>query len=281
MKANCAFCKQWTLCVLATLFLAVVACFAGASGVQSDKQLLPLTDKSTAWVLIPGLSDEFNGSRIETSKWDTQLKSWSPYWTWSDKSLTEHNGDLYITMQYAPHKRNARRVHYVSGILRSRLTIKYGYFEAKIRAAPRFPGVSSAFWSSPSRKNGSQWTEIDFVETDQHKSDPRSMDFTLHVLQLPHIASLKSQIHEYHTWRAPWDPSAAFHIYGCEWTPAEISWYVDGVKVESRDNKYWHQPLNISLSLGLRPPLKMNPTASGFPTTMVVDYVRVWTKNKF
>ena len=65
-----------------------------------------------------------------------------------------------------------------------------------------------------------------------------------------------------------------------------IIWYVDGVEVGRKPNKFWHRPMSVALSLGLRAPyLKWKDNrlvldgevgAGEFPTEMLVDYVRVW-----
>jgi beta-glucanase (GH16 family) len=86
-------------------------------------------------------------------------------------------------------------------------------------------------------------------------------------------------LQEERTWKAPWDPRAAFHVYGCEWDAKEIRWYVDGRLIQARKNDYWHQPLDLALSMGVRGALKTTPSKVGFPTTFQVDYVRVWTSS--
>ncbi len=72
-------------------------------------------------------------------------------------------------------------------------------------------------------------------------------------------------------------------------TPELITWFIDGEEVAQKENSYWHEPMNITLSLGLRYPhigwkgqdIKPIPgaaTSEGFPTSMEVDYVRVWER---
>jgi beta-glucanase (GH16 family) len=89
------------------------------------------------------------------------------------------------------------------------------------------------------------------------------------------------------SWIAPWDPRDDFHVYGCHVAKDSITWFIDGKQVAQKPNQYWHLPMNVTLSLGLRHPhigwvgqdIKPVPqaaTSEGFPTTMEVDYVRVW-----
>ncbi len=112
-----------------------------------------------------------------------------------------------------------------------------------------------------------------------------------------------------------WEPKPAFsdefdgaEVDARKWTTKVASWgpwtwdeknavQRDGKLVLSmtyeaharKPNQYWHLPMNLILSLGLRHPhigwvgqdMKPQPkaaTAEGFPTSMEVDYVRVWER---
>jgi len=181
-----------------------------------------------------------------------------------------------LRMQYHKHKRGTKTLFYTSGIIKSRATpIKYGYFEARIKAAQRFPGVCPAFWVYRNEKN--LWTEIDFVELTEQRKNVKLIDTNTHVFKHPKLPGSK-EVHEHRSWQAPWDPRDDFHAYGCEWDDKEIKWYVDGKLVATRKNDYWHQPLDVVLSFGVRSPLKEMPSDKEFPTVCQVDYVRVWKK---
>lgn len=95
---------------------------------------------------------------------------------------------------------------------------------------------------------------------------------------------------EYH---ATWDPREDFHTYGAEVSPEKVVWYIDGVKVAEKPNVYWHLPMHLTVSLGLRwphvgykdcpggaarCPVPSEATEEGFPTEMVVDWVRTYRK---
>jgi beta-glucanase (GH16 family) len=36
-----------------------------------------------------------------------------------------------------------------------------------------------------------------------------------------------------------------YHVYGFEWTPEGIRYFVDGVVVQTVENTHWHQPLSL------------------------------------
>jgi beta-glucanase (GH16 family) len=245
------------------------------------KSLQPLSDPDGAWFLQEDFSDEFENETLDLTKWDNRVFDWGD-WSWNPENVFIENNTLGIRMAYEEHVRKDRNVRkdrkyfYKSGIIRSRaLPIKYGYFEARIKASDRYPGVCPAFWAS--NKDQTQWTEIDFVELTQSSETNKKIYFNTHVFKHDKLEAGK-KLHEGRFWYAPWVPYEDFHTYGCEWDKDEIKWFVDGQMVASRKNDFWHQPLNITLSMGLRAPLRKTPSQTGFPAIAHVDYVRVWKK---
>ncbi len=239
--------------------------------------LQPLSDPDGRWVLLNEYSDEFNGNKLDTVRWNHRVRPWG-LWTWRPENVTVSDSMLLLTMRYQPHQRKKKKLFYTSGAIKSKLpALLYGYFEARIKAAPRYPGVCSAFWISHRSKE--KWTEIDFVELKQNPRHANQIDFYTHVFYHPELKQ-KKPLRKGQSWIAPWDPSADFHVYGCQWTESDIRWYVDGKMVAIKKNIYWHQPLDVILSMGLRRPLKKHPSPQGFPTQMLVDYIRVWKAPK-
>jgi beta-glucanase (GH16 family) len=192
-------------------------------------------------------------------------------------------------------------------MLKSYATGTYGYYEARIKGSPLFPGVCPAFWlysrieDTLVRPGEVRYSEIDIVEMTQRgdwvEGNERITDHNLHTILSNGKAGIsgrewrrpnderykESQANEY---KAPFDPREDFHTYGCRVTSDTITWYVDGVEVGRKKNDYWHRNMNVALSLGLRAPYARftkkglvpveEQPASEFPTSMMVDYVRVW-----
>ena len=99
--------------------------------------------------------------------------------------------------------------------------------------------------------------------------------------------SLKTQ------YEAPFDPRDEFHTYGALIAPDKIEFYVDGKKIAEKENTYWHYPMHLTLSLGLRYPhvtyqncpdglwrcpVPESATREGFPASMEVDWIRSYRK---
>ncbi|MDF1739893.1 MAG: kappa-carrageenase [Verrucomicrobiales bacterium] len=261
--------------------------------------------QSGDWKLLPGVSDEFDSAWINPAKWNNNPGSWGA-WSWEPENTYLESGKLGIKMVHEPHLRNQTRLFYKSGILRSHRQMTYGYYEARIKGCDLFPGACPAFWVYSDGKKYSgkvRYCEIDFVELQMNElnHDTNVRDSVHHIDMNLHLRLAdengKVTWHRPGTdpdlcknaWVAPWDPREDFHVYGCDVTPETITWYIDGEEVAKKENLYWHEPMNITLSLGLRHPhigwkgqeIKPVPgaaTAEGFPTSMEVDYVRVWER---
>lgn len=235
----------------------------------------PMAASGQNWNLLSDFSDEFNGQELDRLKWKNNIGSWKT-WSWSPENVEVQNGFLEITTRYSPHQRDEKTIYYTSGIVMNKKPILYGYFEARIKAASLHPGVCPAFWAW--RKEKGQWTEIDFVELTDRYQNPKLVETNKHVFYHPELPPGK-EIHEVSVFNASWDPRNDFHVYGCEWDEEQINWYIDGQLVANRKNDYWHQPLDLTISMGVRPPLSKKPINVGLPTAFQVDYVRVWQKN--
>lgn len=292
-------------------------------------QLKPLiTDQDTSnWQYVAELSDEFNHSAVDESVWETDLQDWGP-WSWETDNVKVDDGKLHISMTYEPHQTVRRawnnggkpvdvELFYKSGIIRSAQHQTYGYYEARMKGIPTFPGSSPAFWiyslndevarmGLKGKKEGEvTYSEVDIVELQQAEWDPNMplgydganvIDMNLHTRiiengkevwkrpgKFPELT--RNKIH------ADFDARDDFHVYGAEVTPETVTWFIDGKQVAQKPNLYWHLPMRVTLSLGLRYPhvsynkctqgldrctVPSAATAEGYPSAMQVDWVRVY-----
>ncbi len=266
------------------------------------------------WTIRWSASDEFNGQGPDWRKWmKTSGLPDTNSWLWNNADNTAVvNGTIRLTMRQNPSNVPVKNTYFQSAILKSYKTFSYGYFESRMRAAA-FPGsgVCSSFWlfsdfHDEAAEGQTIYSEVDVVELQQFdwhqgkQDDARDTDLNLHcvVKESGKRAWRRPKAHpraQLNKWRAPWDPRDDFHVYGCEVNKSEVIWYVDGKEVARKPNTHWHRPKHVALSLGLRRPFvqfeknRNNPsdptTASEaraklpeLPTSMVVDYVRVWEK---
>ena len=248
----------------------------GGYGQANATGLKPLSSQNNAWRLLPQYSDEFDGAKLDSAKWDNDVADWG-VWSWEPGNAWVGDGNLNLRMDYSEHRRGQWTLYYKSGIVKSRAPpVRYGYFEARIKAAGRYPGVAPAFWGY--RQDADEWTEIDFVELTQRRRDVKLVDTNVHVFRQAGFSG-RLPLQEERSWMATWDPRDDFHVYGCEWDEQQIRWYVDGQLIQTRANEHWHQALDVVISFGVRGELKKQASAEGFPTAFQVDYVRVWSSS--
>lgn len=284
------------------LFLVLAAAPAFAQTAINSRPMTATPDQS--WVIRWDRSDDFNGDGIDWRKWNPTPEKFNA-WAWDNESnVAVADGFASITMRHGASDADSP---FTSGMLKSYAVGTYGYYEARIKAAEVFPGVCPSFWmyskidDSLVAKGEIRYSEIDIVELTQRgnrvSGNERIMDHNLHAVvssgekgiagrawRRPNDERFaKSQANEY---KSPFDPRDDFHTYGCLVSRQEIVWYVDGMEVGRKPNELWHRKMNVALSLGLRAPYAVfknnrlfadaTQSADGFPTAMLVDYVRVW-----
>lgn len=277
-------------------------------------------DPNKGWDYVSSLSDEFNSSSIDwTNKFflNTNLPNVNA-WKWNNAAnVTIVNNAAQISMKHNENNIPVNGTYFNSGILKTKGTFTTGYVEARIKGAViNIPGtdngrgVCPSFWlySDFDRTVAEEQTiycEIDVVELQQFDYYNGVQD---NIYDMEHNLHLVRKINAQDVWFRPkanastqkthstatFNPTSDYHIYGCEVTTTQITWYVDGVQVGSKPNTYWYRPMNITLSLGLRVPFvqfvnnvfepinpitdaRANKQLPAIPTSMSVDYVRVWT----
>lgn len=250
-------------------------------------------------------SDEFDGSAVDTTKWEIQTGDGTsvglpPGWGNNEQqyytadNITVEDGFLVIEARAgdSPDPNFA----FTSGRLRTQglLDFTYGRMEARIQV-PEGLGMWPAFWTLGSDPSPfGEWAakgEIDIME-----SFGQATPFvagTVHYGQ-------RFPLNESATKTYDIDPTDGFHEYAVEWDSQRIRWFVDGVHyfTVSRDT-YWNyyfknqiegfiageedapfnedQHLLLNLAVGGNPAGTPNPNDTDvFPGKMLVDYVRVY-----
>lgn len=298
-------------------FKSLTICLLFISLIGKSQNQPATAQPGETWEIKWNRSDDFNGTEVNRSKWNPNVSNVG-VWSWDNNNVKVSNGTAKITVTQDNHTRtfwdgcNQKQVanfplYYKSGILKSFGTGNYGYYEAKIKGASLFPGVCPAFWlyssidRSQSNPGDVQYSEIDIIEMQQGDTnhgfgnDPKGMEHNLHTIVVepngtPKWHRPKAYPEEnLNLYNAPFDPRDGFHTYGCEVNKDEIIWYVDGIEVGRKENLYWHRQMNVTFSMGMRRqftefkcnqfyPNAAATTKNGFPTTMEIDYVRVWEK---
>ena len=188
-------------------------------------------------------------------------------------NVTVKNGMLNITAKKQTVSVAGQKYNYTSGLVETggdqygyghEFTFEYGYMEARIKI-PSGQGLWPAFWLWPA--NYQDPPEIDIMEILGNK--PQVTYMTMH-----YTGGSKQYVDD------TVNLSKSFHIYGCEWTPDYIAWFLDGVEVArfSDATLVSHQPMYLILNLAVGGDWPGPVSNKVLPATMQVDWVRVYQK---
>lgn len=247
---------------------------------------LPLSDQSNngQWTKHEAMWDEFEGRELDDAKWWDHNPSWygrAPA-RYLARDVAVADGELRITMQRddsLPAKKFYRDEvyeNYSSGTIKSKNHTVYGYFE--IEAMPMASAASSAWWftgtSWDDDKKGNYSQEIDVFEIGG-KSIGREKTYSmnLHIFQTPEA---KQHWNRGGEWEAPFRFIDDFHVFGLEWTPDVIRYYVDGMMVRSVKNDAWHGPMQMIFDSETMNDWLGAPKDEDLPSIFRVKYVRAW-----
>jgi len=257
---------------IALSLLATTACARG----QSNYKLL--------W------SDEFNYTGLpDSTKWsyDVGGNGWGnnelEYYTRADtNNAVVRKGYLWITAR----KQEKEKKNYTSARLVTKGKGDWLYGRIEVRAKlPAGRGCWPAIWMLPTDWKYGGWPasgEIDIMENVGFMPD--SVFGSIHTKSFNHVI---------HTQKTKGlflnDLYTAFHVYAVEWDAKEIRFFVDGNKYTSFANtgkgfaewpfdQRFHLILNIAVGGGWGGQKGVDNTV--FPTSMIVDYVRVYKSAK-
>ncbi len=170
---------------------------------------------------------------------------------------------------------------YLSGALNTYpFSQTYGYFEIKAKV-PHGQGLWPAFWLLPV---DDAWPpEIDAPEI--LGGNTNTAYYSLHTTDAAWIASQPGSYNGSTTtdaWTTTQDLSKAFHRYGVDWGPSQITFYIDRKVVSTRPTPSdMHQPFYLiaNLAVGGSGSWPGPPDATThFPATLLIADVEVWQR---
>ncbi len=262
-------------------------------------------------------NDEFNGASLDTDKWAT-APLWGPFqrtnleeqyyldkagldaehpvdpFLFNGETLTiratpvgaetvpaQPAAEASVWANYPEYTFNenytpANRTHF-SGLISSvnSFTFTHGYAEARVQV-PAGQGLWPAFWQL-THKYVEDAPEIDIMES--LGQFPNEVNHTMHYFDTSNNWALVSTP-TYKTTGA--DFTADFHVYGMQWSPESVAWFVDGVEVERIDHSEFTIPkqamyILANLAVGGTWPGSPNETTN-FPADLQIDYIRVYQR---
>lgn len=233
-----------------------------------------------SWKPVPALSDEFSGTQLDPEKWHNHNPQWvgRPPVYFHPDCVAVRDGMLRLTAlnhQDSAARNPPRRFTHLSGFVKGKTPIRYGYFELKAKLMDST--LVSGFWLY--QHTDAEWTEIDIFEVPAGVPGRRDKLHTnVHVFHSPAFREAgRGHYQDSRPWRAPSDLADDFHVYGLEWTADRIRWFVDGKVIRTRKNEYWHQPLHLNINNESNDWFDARPDDKRLPATYEIDYVRTWT----
>ncbi|MFG2818185.1 family 16 glycosylhydrolase [Kitasatospora sp. NPDC048365] len=231
--------------------------------------------------------DDFEGSGLDRTRWVT-CYDWNvrgctnagnPEAEWYlPGQVSVAGGALTLTAERRTTAgSDGRSYPWVSGMVSTgrdhwdgapRHTFTYGYVAAAIRAPADAVGMFPAFWLLPAATRGGL-PELDIAE---FINSNRYVDINLHAL-LPDgtEGSVHHQV-------GPTDFAAGYHVFGVDWQPDSITWYVDGEpKFKVTDHRLIPTvPMELLINLAVA--YQQVPPSDVDSATLAVDWVAVWQR---
>ena len=240
----------------------------------------PLSDQANKgnWKKYLPMTDEFDGTVLDAAKW------WDHNPTWKGRqpgyfhpgNVTVCDGKLHLTMkkEEVPEMQKEEGYHtYTCAAVKSKDTVRYGYFEVEAKAMKS--AGSSSFWFYHATEDW--WTEIDVFEIGGRAPGyEKKLNMNVHVFRTPTENRHWSRPGVF---LAPTNLADEYHVYGLEWDEKEIKFYFDGVPVRKGPNTHWHQPLTLNFDSETMPNWFGLPRDEDLPSTYSIEYVRAWKRN--
>ncbi|TBN41567.1 glycosyl hydrolase family protein [Pseudomonas sp. BGI-2] len=254
----------------------------GALPVHTNPNL-PLSDQANAgqWTLDTNLSDDFNGTTLDPVRWHVNNAEGNESLgrkpaLFKPDNASVKNGNLNIVFRKETLPQKYVKLgfkDYSSAMVRTHSRGLFGYYEA--RAKPMDSAGSSAFWLAWTGMADNA-TEIDIFEIGgktKNAALDRFYNMNAHLWATPQSTE---HIADGSTWVSPWRLADSFHIYGFDWQPDTLRWYVDGVLVRESKNSHFFFPMQIVFDSEAMWQWFGVVDDADLPSTFSVDYVKVW-----
>ncbi len=230
-------------------------------------------------------ADEFNvdgapDDAMWTYEIGTGIGGWGnnelQYYTDQPENVKVEDGMLHITAQ--------KEIFMGSSYTSARIVTKglfeqaYGRFEARIQL-PWGRGLWPAFWLLGADCGDVAWPQCGEIDIMEYRGqDPTIIHGSVHG---PGYSASEAVTKRYELANDRFD--TGFHIFGIEWGPNYINYYVDDVLYnqitpEDVPGKWvYDQPFYIILNVAVGGSFVGTPNSQTiFPQTMLVDYVRIY-----
>lgn len=260
----------------------------------AESAVLPASDsKNTGgWVLNKQLSDEFEGTKLDTDKWWAQGDG--GYYKWKGRAPSQftprnvvlEDGKLKLRSKWEPDFAFAKDIFddrkyeniTTAGVI-GRKRFLYGYMEVKSKAANS--AMTSSFWTLGYQSELDMYEQMGRPIIMEKPDFDHSYMFSIHDWSPGVVAGHNKVFTGIH--QLPFRVADDFHVYGCEWGEDYLKFYVDGKLVHSATQQ------ELASSWILNNPLEIwfdsevfywfgIPGKEEFPCDYEIEYFRLWQK---
>lgn len=229
------------------------------------------------WTLLPECSDEFNGTSVDTLKWNPRPGyNTSRAFYFRFENCAVQGGFLRLSAK----KEDFKGKSYTSAFLESKINDpgNGSYIEVRARCIDVRANVCCAIWEQnfPLTKESNPNPEIDIQEylLPGFNGNPNRVQSTLHRWWRP---DGKHSQDTYQVYDAEKPLCYDYHIYGLERRDGKLRFYLDGFKYWEADMtfapEYVTMPRHIIFSLEGH---AGNPVDFYLPGVFMIDYVRTY-----
>lgn len=257
---------------LVILFLSVNACSTDDTQIVATKTQLVMQDEFN--------TDGAPDSNIWSYEIGRGINGWGnnelQYYTDRQENVKVENGMLHITALNEAYE----GANYTSArlITKGLFEQKYGRFEARIQL-PWGQGLWPAFWLLGNDIDTVGWPQCGEIDVMEYRGQqPTIIHGSVHG---PGYSGSEAISKSYDLINDRFD--TGFHVFGIEWGPEYINFYVDDVlynQITPEDvtgEWVYDHPFYIILNVAVGGNFVGSPNnQTVFPQTMLVDYVRVY-----
>ena len=280
--------KKHLLRFLALVFLiSIIGCNTDDNSEFIQSTTTPDSLKLKEFKLV--WNDEFSISgKPDTSKWNYDIggNGWGnnelQYYTSDSTNVRVEDGKLIIQVQNIKDS----QAEYTSAriITKNKGDWLYGRIEVKAKI-PGGRGTWPAIWMLPTDWEYGGWPASGEIDIMEHVGyDPNVVHGTVHTEAFNH--SIGSQVGDQHTISSA---ITEFHLYAIEWYKNKIDFFIDDYKYftfTNQNKSYGEWPFDkrfhliMNIAVGGNWGGRQGIDNSIFPAEMIIDYVRVYEKNK-
>ena len=242
-----------------------------------------ITEKNWQFETTPVWQDDFNGNVVDGTKWSFETGGNG----WGNNELQNYTSGTNTSLNAGILNITARREgsggrEYSSTrmITRGKGDFTYGRFEIKAKL-PKGRGTWPAIWMLHSDPIYGVWPASGEIDIMEHVGyDPEKVHASVHTSAYNHVRGTQKTAFKM-------VPGATddFHIYRVDWTPYSVKGFIDGAQYfefVNNNTGYAAWPFNKPFFLILNVAIGGNwggvqgVDNTIFPTTMQIDYVRVY-----